>query len=149
MNIKSERNADKEQVLASSATNVFFELSEPATEGLKDLLSKLEPLLAGGRLSRIVDIASVAADVVDMSDAYMVEKLANVFEEVTAAAWMTGNAARVAGDRVGELKDPPSLMALLRMSSEPDVRRGIAFALSFAGALGRQLNHGIADHCED
>ena len=40
-------------------------------------------------------------------------------------------------------------MALLRMSSEPDVRRGIAFALSFAGALGRQLNDGIADHCED
>jgi hypothetical protein len=36
-------------------------------------------------------------------------KLTNVFEEVTAAAWMTGNAARVAGDRVGELKDPPFL----------------------------------------
>ncbi|MNC79902.1 hypothetical protein D3C81_1996240 [compost metagenome] len=48
MSIKSEHNADKEQVLPSSATNVFFEFSEPATEGLKDLLSKLEPSASRG-----------------------------------------------------------------------------------------------------
>lgn len=126
-----------------------LELSEAALEGLRSLVVKLEPLLAGDRLSRLVDLMSVATDIVDMSDSYMVEKLANVFEEGSSAAWLAGNAARVASAQVSKLSEPPSLVRLLRMTSDPDVRRGLAFALEFSGALGKQLNHGVTNHLED
>ena len=51
--------------------------------GLQDLINKLEPLIAGGRLNRLVDLASIAADLVDMSDAYMIEKMAKAGEAST------------------------------------------------------------------
>ncbi|WP_350023775.1 DUF1641 domain-containing protein [Pseudomonas protegens] len=35
------------------------------------------------------------------------------------------------------------------LTSDPDVRRGLAFALEFSGALGKQLNHGVTNHLED
>ena len=112
--------------------------NEAAVQGLAELMSKLEPLLAGRRLNRVVDLLSAAADVVDMSDAYMVEKLAKAFEEGVGAAWSAGNAARMATARLENMPDTPSLIGLVRMAGEPEVRRGLAFLLAMAGALGRQ-----------
>src|SRR5690625_2421326 len=60
--------------------------------GLQELIDKLEPLIAGGRLHKLVDIASVAADLVDMSDKYMVEKLAKAGEDLMGGTWAVGNA---------------------------------------------------------
>lgn len=117
---------------------------DAALQGLEELMSKLEPLLAGRRLNRVVDMLSAAADAVDMSDAYMVEKLARAFEESVSAAWSAGNAARME-----RLETTPTLIGLLRMAGEPDVRRGLAFLLSMAGALGRQHAYDPIDYTAD
>jgi|GEM_PF-352290 len=111
--------------------------NDAMTAGLQELLEKLEPLLAGGRLNRLVDIASIAADLVDMSDEYMVEKLAKAGEEFVAGTWATGNAARMASAQLSDLEQTPSLIGLLRLAREPEVRRGLTFLLLFAGVLGR------------
>ncbi|CAL1240644.1 DUF1641 domain-containing protein [Candidatus Methylocalor cossyra] len=133
--------------LASVAENRELLRDPAAKEGFKELVEKLEPLLAQRRLNRIVDLLSVTADVVDMSDAYMIEKLCKAYEETVAAAWAAGNAVRMAGARVAG-QSPPSLLGLWRMASEPQVRRGVAFLLAVAGALGEQLSHGDPDPTE-
>lgn len=120
-----------------------------ALQGLTELMAKLEPLLAGRRLNKVVDLLSAAADVVDMSDAYMVEKLSKAFEESVGAAWSAGNAARMATARLEQMQETPSLIGLVRMASEPDVRRGLAFLLSMAGALGRQHAYDPIDYSAD
>lgn len=68
---------------------------DPGIKGLDELIGKIEPLLAGGRLNRVVDAVSLLADLVDMSDDYMLEKLMKGFEEGVGAAWSVGNAARM------------------------------------------------------
>lgn len=122
---------------------------DAALQGLAELMAKLEPLLAGRRLNRVVDMLSVAADAVDMSDAYMVEKLSRAFEEGVGAAWSTGNAVRMAAAQMEKLEETPTLIGLLRMAREPDVRRGLAFLLSMAGALGRQHAYDPIDYTAD
>lgn len=122
---------------------------EAALQGLAELMAKLEPLLAGRRLNRVIDMLSVAADVVDMSDAYMVEKLSWAFEEGVGAAWSAGNAARMAAAQMERMEETPTLMGLLRMAREPEVRRGLAFLLSMAGALGRQHAYDPIDYTAD
>lgn len=107
MSLLSEQGSASENQPGAPSILEPLELSEAALEGLRLLVVKLEPLLAGDRLSRLVDLMSVATDIVDMSDSYMVEKLANVFEEGTSAAWLAGNAARVASAQVSKL-EPPS-----------------------------------------
>lgn len=119
--------------------------NEAALQGLAELLSKLEPLLAGRRLNHVVDMLSAAADMVDMSDAYMVEKLSKAFEDSVGAVWSAGNAARMAAARLEKMQDTPSLLGLLRMANEPDARRGLAFLLSMAAALGRQQTYDPVD----
>ncbi|MGX2040052.1 DUF1641 domain-containing protein [Methylocaldum sp. MU1018] len=119
-----------------------------AAEGLNELIQKIEPLLAQRRLNRVVDLLSVAADAVDMSDAYMIEKLCKAYEEAMATAWTAGNAVRMAGARVSGTSETPSLMGLLRMARDPDVRRGLAFFLAVAGVLGKQLAYDGLDHSE-
>ncbi|WP_159917660.1 DUF1641 domain-containing protein [Pantoea sp. 18069] len=123
--------------------------NEAAVQGLAELMSKLEPLLAGRRLNKVVDMLSAAADVVDMSDAYMVEKLSRAFEEGVGAAWSAGNAARMATARLEKMQDTPSLIGLVRMAGEPEVRRGLAFLLAMAGALGRQHAYDPIDYSAD
>lgn len=120
-----------------------------ALQGLTELMSRLEPLLAGRRLNKVVDMLSVAADVVDMSDASMVEKLSKAFEESLGAAWSVGNAARTATARLEQMQDTPSLIGLVRMAGEPDVRRGLTFLLSMAAALGRQHAYDPLDYSAD
>ncbi len=132
---------------AASATSLLQD--EAALQGLAELVAKLEPLLAGRRLHRVVDMLSVAADVVDMSDAYMVEKLSRAFEESVGAAWSAGNAVRMAAARMERMQETPTLMDLLRMAREPEVRRGLAFLLSMAGALGRQHAYDPIDYTAD
>lgn len=113
--------------------------NDATLKGLEDLLERISPLIAGGRLNRLIDIASVATDLVDMTDEYMIEKLAKAFDDTTGAAWTIGNATRMAQAEVADLKEPPSLMGLLRIAREPDVRRGLAFFLVLAGVLGKGM----------
>ncbi len=120
-----------------------------AQQGLEELVNKLAPLLAGRRLNRIVDLLSVVADTVDMSDSYMVEKLSKAVEEGVGAAWTAGNAARMASTQVSQMQEPPSMLGLLRMAREPDVRRGLAFMLATAGVLGKQMAHDPIDYTAD
>ena len=117
--------------------------------GLQDLINKLEPLIAGGRLNRLVDLASIAADLVDMSDAYMIEKMAKAGEELVGGVWSTGNAARMASAQVSDMKETPSMMGLIRMTREPAVRRGLAFLLAFAGVIGKQHSYQPLDYDVD
>lgn len=122
---------------------------DAALQGLAELIGKLEPLLAGRRLNRVVDLLSVVADTVDMSDAYMVEKLAKAVDDGVGAAWTAGNAARMASAQVSQMKEAPTLIGLLRMAREPDVRRGLAFMLAMAGALGKQQAYDALDYTAD
>ena len=73
---------------------------DAALQGLAELMGKLEPLLAGRRLNRVVDLLSATADLVDMADDYMVEKVAKAFEDGVGGAWAAGNAARMAAAQV-------------------------------------------------
>lgn len=68
---------------------------DPGIKGLDELIGKIEPLLASGRLNQVVDAMSLLADLVDMTDDYMLEKLMKGFEEGLGAAWTVGNAARM------------------------------------------------------
>ncbi|AEG72256.1 DUF1641 domain-containing protein [Ralstonia solanacearum] len=120
-----------------------------AMQGLEELIGKIEPLLAGRRLNRVIDLLSVVADVVDMSDAYMVEKVGRAFEDVVGAAWSAGNAARVASAKLERMPETPSLIGLLRMTREPEIRRGMAFVLAVAGAFGRQNAYDPIDYMAD
>lgn len=133
------------------AAGVATELlqDDAALQGLAELMAKLEPLLAGRRLNRVVDMLSAAADVIDMSDAYMVEKLSKAFEEGIGTAWSAGNAARMAAAQMERMEETPTLIGLLRMAREPDVRRGLAFLLSMAGAIGRQHAYDPIDYTAD
>lgn len=132
---------------AGAATGLLQD--DAALQGLAELMAKLEPLLAGRRLNRIVDLLSVAADAVDMSDAYMVEKLSRAFEEGVGAAWSAGNAARMAAAQMERMEETPTLIGLLRMAREPDVRRGLAFLLAMAGVLGRRHAYDPIDYTAD
>ncbi len=137
-------NANNSQRLGSNLLQ-----DDEAMQGLAELIEKLEPLLAGRRLNRIVDLLSVVADTVDMSDAYMVEKLAKTYEEIIGSAWTTGNAIRMANAQVSQMQETPSLIGLLRIAREEHVRRGLAFLLVTAGILGQQLAYSPLDHTED
>ncbi|CAM4177453.1 DUF1641 domain-containing protein [Kerstersia similis] len=122
---------------------------EAAMQGLAELVGKLEPLLAGRRLNRIVDLLSVTADLVDMSDAYMIEKLAKAYEETTGALWTAGNAVRMANAQVSQMQETPSLLGLVRMARDEDVRRGLTFLLAVAGVLGKQMSQPPLDYTAD
>jgi uncharacterized protein YjgD (DUF1641 family) len=144
-------NTDMPMAEREPAMNISSGLlhDDAALQGLTELMAKLEPLLAGRRLNRVVDMLSVAADAVDMSDAYMVEKLSKAFEEGVGAAWSAGNAARMAAAHMERLEETPTLIGLLKMAREPDVRRGLAFLLSMAGALGKQHAYDPIDYTAD
>ncbi len=150
-NVTPHETGQGMQADASAASNQTGGLlhDDAALQGLQELLAKVEPLLAGGRLNRIVDLVSVTADLVDMTDEYMVEKLAKAFEETMGAAWTAGNAARMARTQVSSMQETPTLIGLLRMAREPDVRRGLAFMLAMAGVLGQGLAYDNLDYTKD
>lgn len=107
--------------------------------GLEALLNKLQPLLDTGRMDNVVDLASLLSDLVDLLDAAMVEKLALLFEQATAASWCIGNAARMAASETRSEAQPPTLYGLLSLLREPDTRRGVALLLRTLNVIGRQL----------
>ncbi len=103
---------------------------------MNELMAKLEPLLAGGRLNRVVELMSILADVVDITDTHMIEQSMTAFEEAMDGYWSVSNAARVAGNQVRRMQEPPSSLGLMRMAGKPEVRRGLAFMLATASVLG-------------
>ncbi|KMN15974.1 hypothetical protein TU86_02615 [Pseudomonas weihenstephanensis] len=106
---------------------------------LGDLLSKLEPLIQSGRLDNLVDALSLVSDTVDLLDPAMVEKLALLFEQITAATWSLGNAVRMASAQTAAQTESPSLRQLLSLLRQEDTRRGCAVALRTLNVIGRQL----------
>ena len=65
-----------EELAARTTLETLFDsdpLSAAASAGLDELINKLEPLLAGGRLNRVVELMSILADVVDIADTHMID----------------------------------------------------------------------------
>ena len=62
----------------------------------EQLLKSLAPLMAGNRLNNLVDLLAVVADMLEMADNAMVEKLAGVFDDVVTVGWEGGTALRMA-----------------------------------------------------
>ncbi|MHA3737569.1 hypothetical protein ACXR0M_18110 [Pseudomonas sp. Eth.TT006] len=109
------------------------------TPGLNNLLEKLQPLIDNGRLDNLVDLLSLVSDMVDLLDAAMVEKLAQLFESSTAAAWAVSNAVRVANAEVSAQTTAPGILTLLKLLHEEDTRKGVAVVLKTLNVIGRQL----------
>ncbi|MCU0120375.1 DUF1641 domain-containing protein [Pseudomonas sp. B2M1-30] len=110
-----------------------------ATPGYSALMARLQPLIDGGRLDNIVDLLSLVSDLIDLLDAATVEKLANVFEEVTASGWAAANTLRMTKAEIMTQGKPPSLYALLKLLNEEDTRKGVAVVLKTLNVIGRQL----------
>ncbi|KJK14985.1 DUF1641 domain-containing protein [Pseudomonas sp. NPDC087612] len=108
-----------------------------ANPGLDALVRKLQPLLDSGRLDNVVDLLSLSADLVDLLDAAMVEKLSGLFEEATALSWNLGNALRMASAQTRN-QPTPSLYGLLLLLRDPHTRRGLALVLRVLNVIGRQ-----------
>lgn len=115
-------------------------LDEATQKGLSELLGKVAPLIQGKRLDNIVDLLSLVSDGVDMFDDAMVQKLMKNYEELTGAAWGLGNAARFAAAQTSS-SSPPGLFGLLRMARQENVRRGLAFTLTFLSVIGGQMRN--------
>jgi uncharacterized protein YjgD (DUF1641 family) len=122
---------------------------EESIKGLEALIGQIEPLIAGRRLEKIIHVLSILADLEDMSDAYMIERLMKTFEDGMAGAWSLGNAARQSSAKVSKMKDPPTLFGLFGVLQDPDVRRGLLFLFLVAGALGRQMSYDGVDLREE
>ncbi|WP_166221052.1 DUF1641 domain-containing protein [Pseudomonas atagonensis] len=110
-----------------------------ATPGLTALMAKMQPLIAGGRVENLVDVLSLVSDIADLLDAAMVEKLALLFENATAATWTASNSLRLAKSEVAAMPEPPSLLTLLKLLNDSDTRKGVAVVLKTLNVIGRQL----------
>ena len=106
---------------------------------IHQIVQKLQPLLDSGRLDNLVDLLSIASDIVDLLDCAMVEKLATLFEQTTSVSWELGNAVRMAKSQTQTLEHPDSLYGLLTLLREPDTRRGVGLILRTLNVIGRQL----------
>ncbi|ETK17373.1 hypothetical protein H097_15376 [Pseudomonas sp. FH4] len=106
---------------------------------IHEIVQKLQPLLDSGRLDNLVDLLSIASDIVDLLDCAMVEKLATLFEQTTSVSWELGNAVRMAKSQTQALEHPDSLYGLLTLLREPDTRRGVGLILRTLNVIGRQL----------
>ncbi|MDX6749321.1 DUF1641 domain-containing protein [Geminicoccaceae bacterium 1502E] len=112
---------------------------DPDTQaGIEHLAAKVAPLLQTNRFDNVVDLLSLVADGIDMTDERTIEKLMAAFEGAMAAGWTLGNAARMAGSVAGNAAEPPSLFQLARELRDPEVRRGLHAAVTFLRILGRQ-----------
>ncbi|MGV8540252.1 DUF1641 domain-containing protein, partial [Pseudomonas aeruginosa] len=79
-------------------------------------------------LDNLVDLLSLLSDIVDLLDPAMVDRLAQLFEQVTSVGWSVGHAVRVAKAELLR-EQPPSLKDLLRLLRDADTRRGLALVL--------------------
>ncbi|AIG00959.1 Uncharacterised protein [Pseudomonas fluorescens] len=116
--------------------------AQPVTDpdvALRAILGALQPLVDNGRLDNLVDLLSIAADLVDLLDGAMVEKLARLFEQTASVSWDLGNAMRMAKSQTLALEQPESLYGLLILLREPGTRRGVGLILRTLNVIGRQL----------
>jgi len=81
---------------------------------------------------------------VDMSDDAMIQKMMTGYEEIVAATWSLGNAARFAQNAASKVP-LPSLLGLMRVAGQPDVRRGLLFVLLLLGVLGQHIEPAADD----
>lgn len=106
----------------------------------EQILKSLAPLMAGNRLNNLVDLLAVVADLLEMADNAMVEKLAGVFEDVETVGWEGGTALRMAwGEQINREGDI-SLRQVFTMLNDPDTRRGIMLLLRVLQITGQRLN---------
>ena len=106
----------------------------------EQLLNSLAPLRAGTRLNNLVDLLAVVADLLEIADNAMVEKLAGVFDDVVTVGWEGGTALRMAwGEQVNREGDI-SLRQVFTMLNDPDTRRGIMLLLRLLQITGQRLN---------
>ncbi|MFJ2429667.1 MULTISPECIES: DUF1641 domain-containing protein [unclassified Pseudomonas] len=110
-----------------------------ATPGFTALMAKLQPLVDGGRLENLVDLLSLLSDLIDVTDAAMVEKLAQAFESATATTWAASNTLRQAKAEAAALPESLSVFALLKLLNDTDTRKGVAVVLKTLNIIGRQL----------
>ena len=106
----------------------------------EQLLKSLAPLMAGNRLNNLVDLLAVVADLLEMADSAMVEKLAGVFEDVVTVGWEGGTALRMAWGEQIHREGDISLRQVLSMLNDPDTRRGIMLLLRVLQITGQRLN---------
>lgn len=106
----------------------------------EQLLKSLAPLMAGNRLNNLVDLLALAADMLEMTDSAMVEKLAGVYEYVVTVGWEGGTALRMAwGEQINREGDI-SLRQVFAMLNDPDTHRGILLLLRVLQITGQRLN---------
>ncbi|HCM9118594.1 DUF1641 domain-containing protein [Enterobacter asburiae] len=106
----------------------------------EQLLKNLAPLMAGNRLNNLVDLLALVADLLEMTDNAMVEKLAGVFEDVVTVGWEGGTALRMAwGEQINREGDV-SLRQVFSMLNDPDIRRGIMLLLRVLQITGQRLS---------
>lgn len=106
----------------------------------EQLLKNLAPLMAGNRLNNLVDLLALVADLLEMTDNAMVEKLAGVFEDVVTVGWEGGTALRMAwGEQINREGDV-SLRQVFSMLNDPDTRRGIMLLLRVLQITGQRLS---------
>lgn len=123
--------------------SLFPALQNEATrKGLSSLLDKMAPLIQGGRLNNIVDLLSLASDGVDMLDDATIQRLMKVYEDGVSVAWLAGNTVRYAS-AITAASSPPSLLGLVKLARQDDVRRGLHFALLALSIFGKQMNNKI------
>ncbi|KLQ43823.1 hypothetical protein ABR32_02520 [Enterobacter cloacae subsp. dissolvens] len=106
----------------------------------EQLLKSLAPLMAGNRLNNLVDLLALAADMLEMTDSAMVEKLAGVFEDVVTVGWEGGTALRMAWEEQINREGDISLRQVFAALNDPDTRRGIMLLLRVLQITGQRLN---------
>ncbi|WP_145586328.1 hypothetical protein [Yersinia kristensenii] len=104
------------------------------------LLSKLQPLLAGGRFNNAVDVLSLLSDVVDIADNALVEKLAGVFESIVAVGWESGNALRMANTELRLNQETVNYRSLYSLFRDRDTLVGITLLLRTLQIIGQRIN---------
>ncbi|EPC3467965.1 DUF1641 domain-containing protein [Enterobacter asburiae] len=82
----------------------------------------------------------VVADLLEMTDNAMVEKLAGVFEGVVTVGWEGGTALRMAWGEQINWEGDISLRQVFAMLNDPDTRRGIMLLLRVLQITGQRLN---------
>ncbi|EKN3598488.1 TPA: hypothetical protein ACPZUD_000144 [Yersinia enterocolitica] len=126
----SEQQSDENHVEKTITPEVDF----------TELLNKLQPLLAGGRLNNVVDMLSLLSDVVDIADNALVEKLAGVFEGVVAVGWESGNALRIANTELRLNQESVNYRSLYSLFRDRDTLVGITLLLRTLQIIGQRIN---------
>ncbi|HHH2170834.1 TPA: hypothetical protein ACPZH4_001906 [Yersinia enterocolitica] len=126
----SEQQSDENHVEKTITPEVDF----------TELLNKLQPLLAGGRLNNVVDMLSLLSDVVDIADNALVEKLAGVFEGIVAIGWESGNALRIANTELRLNQETINYRSLYSLFRDRDTLVGITLLLRTLQIIGQRIN---------